>query len=312
MSLITLNDGTRIDDVVALAKSMIGPADLSNGGTLTPQQAQKLISMLWKDGFLSKVTTVRMSKLTRLVDVIDILRRQLVRVPQGDEPDTGDLTKGAEFGCKLTALDAQLFATLTLDFLKENKDNPNLQSEIESGFNTVLGNDIVDLGFNGVADDGEGATREEKFLRLNKGWLQIVEEADNSQKVDIDPATDGWVATLKNVTEKQDHRALSTSVYVMNEADADEYGEEINAPVTGHEVQSGSPARRFRGRMIEAHPTFPQGKVLFTPIKNLVYGLHTTIDRNRAYHNRRRALEYTFDMSFDFEVAVKQFAVLGR
>lgn len=301
-----------MDDVVALAKSLIGPQDLSNGGTLTPQQAQKLISMLWKDGFLSKVTTVRMSKLTRNVDVLDILRRQLVRVAQGEEPTTDDLTSGEEGGCKLTALDAQLFATLTLDFLKENKDNPELQKEIETGFNTVLGNDIVDLGFNGIADDGAGATREEKFLHLNKGWLQVAREAAKSPKAAIDPATDGWVATLKSITEKQDHRALSSSVYVMNEADADEYGEEINAPVTGHEVQSGSPARRFRGRMIEAHPNFPQGKVLFTPIKNLVYGLHTSVDRTRAYHNRRRALEYTFDMSFDFEIAVKNFAVLGE
>ncbi len=302
----------RIDDTVALAKSLIGPTDLANGGTLTPQQAQKLISMLWKDGFLSKITTVRMSKLTRLVDVMDILRRQLVRVAQGTEPDADALTSAEEGGCKLTALDAQLFATLTLDFLRENKDNPALQQEIEKGFNTVLGNDIVDLGFNGIADDGAGADREEKFLHLNKGWLQIARESSKCPKVTIDAPTDGWIATLKAIKEKQDHRALSNSVFVMNLADADEYGEEINAPVTGHEVQSGSPARRFRGHMIEAHPNFPQGKVMFTPLKNLIHGLHTTIERNRAYHNRRRALEYTFDMSFDFEIAVKPFAVLGE
>lgn len=310
--IIDLPNHGRMDDVVALAKSLIGPTDLANGGTLTPQQAQKLISMLWKDGFLSKVTTVRMSKLTRMVDVLDILRRQLVRVAQGNEPDEASLTGAQEGGCKLTALDAQLFATLTLDFLRENKDNPELQKEIETGFNAVLGNDIVDLGFNGIADDGAGATREEKFLHLNKGWLQIAREAPKCPKQAIDAATDGWIATLKAVKAKQDPRALATSVFVMNTADADEYGEEINAPVTGHEAQSGSPARRFRGHDIEDHPNFPQGKVLFTPLRNLVHGLHTTVDRNRAYHNRRRALEYTFDMSFDFEIAVKPFAVLGE
>lgn len=310
--IINVPNHGRMNDVVALAKSLIGPTDLANGGTLTPQQAQKLISLMWKDGFLSKITTVRMSKLTRLVDVMDILRRQLVRVPQGQEPSVDDLTSGLEVGCKLTALDAQLFATLTLDFLKENKDNPELQREIETGFNAVLTNDVVDLGFNGINDDAGGATREEKFLRLNKGWLQVAREAAASPKVDIDPATDGWVASLKALTEKQDHRALATSVYLMNEADADEYGEEINAPVIGHEVQSGSPARRYKGRMIEAHPSFPQGKIMMTPMKNLVYGLHTTIDRNRAYHTRRRGLEYTFDMSFDFEIAAKPFAVLGE
>ncbi len=71
------------------------------------------------------------------------------------------------------------------------------------------------------------------------------------------------------------------------------------------------PARRFRGHSIETHPLLPSGQVLFTPMKNLIYGLHTEIKRDRAWHSRRRALEYTFDMAFDFEVAVKQFAVLG-
>jgi len=316
MSLITIKSGPqqgqRMQDFEAVAKGLIEPEDLRNGGNLSAQASNKLITMLFADTFLSKVTTIRMSKLTRDVDVMDIMRRQLVRVAQGQEPADDDLTGAGEFGCKLTALDAQLFATLTLDFLRENKDNPQLQRDVEKGFNTRLGNDIVDLGFNGVADDAAGADRAAKFIRLNKGWLQIAREAEKTPKVNIDPATDGWVTSLKIIMEAQDDRARSMSSFVMNEADADEYAEEINAPVTGHEVQTASPARRYKGKVIEAHPDMPRGKVLCTPMKNLVHGLHTTIDRNRAYHNRRRALEYTFDMSFDFEIAVKQFAVLGE
>jgi hypothetical protein len=314
--IITLKSGplagTKMLDVVALAKGLIEPEDLRNGGVLQPQAAAKLITMLFKDTFLAKITTIRMSRLTRNVDVMDILRRQLVRVAQGSEPATGDLTEGSEFGCKLTALDTQLFASLTLDFMRENKDNPNLQKEVEAGFNARLGNDIVDLGFNGVADDATGADNAAKFIRLNKGWLQIARDAANTPKINIDPAVDGWVASLKTILDASDLRARSNSVFVMNEADADAYSREINAPVTGHEVQTGNPARRFEGKAIEAHPDCPAGSVLFTPMKNLVYGLHNIIDRNRAYHNRRRALEYTFDMAFDFEIAVKQFAVLGE
>ena len=199
-----------------------------------------------------------------------------------------------------------------MDFLRENKDNPQLQTEVEKGFNLRLGNDIVDLGFNGVADDAAGADRAAKFIRLNKGWLQIARDAANTPKVDIDPATDGWRASLKAVMEASDDRVRATSSFVMNEGDADDYSEEINAPVTGHEVQSGSPARRYKGKVIETHPAMPAGKVLFTPMKNLVYGLHTDIRRDRGYHQRKRALEYTFDMAFDFEIAVKQFAVMAE
>lgn len=312
MSVITLKSGWTGQDIVALAKALIEPEDLRNGGGLKPQEAAKLITMLFDDPFLKKVTTIRMSKLTRNVDVMDIARRQLVRVPQGQEPSNDDLTGAGEFGCKLTALDAQLFVTLTLDFLRDNKDNPQLQKEVENGFNTRLGGDIVDLGFNGVADDAVGATRAAKFIRLNKGWLQVMREAAGTPKVVIDPALNGWIKSLKAIMEAADDRVRATSCFVMNEADADAYAEQINAPVTGSEVQSNSPARRFRGKTIETHPMVPQGSVAFTPMANLVYGLHTDIKRDRAYHSRKRALEYTFDMSFDFEVAVKQFAVLGE
>ncbi len=312
MSIITLKSGWTGHDVVALAKALIEPEDLRNGGGLKAQEAAKLITMLFADPFLAKVTTIRMSRLTRDVDVMDILRRQLVRVPQGQEPADTDLTGAGEFGCKLTALDAQLFASLTLDFLRENKDNPNLQKDVEAGFNTRLGNDIVDLGFNGVADDAAGADRAAKFIRLNKGWLQIMRDAANTPKIAIDPAVDGWKASLKAIMEASDDRVRATSSFLMNEADADEYGEEINALVTGTETATANPARRYKGKTIEVHPLIPRGSVAFTPMKNLVYGLNTDIRRDRAYHSRKRALEYTFDMAFDFEVAVKQFAVLGE
>lgn len=312
MSIITLKSGQKLHDLVALAKALIGPQDLANGGEMSSQAASRLISMVFKDDFLSKVTTETMSRLTKDVDVIDIMRRQLVRVPQGNDPDDGDTVDAAEFGCKLTALDVQLFPTLKLDFLRDNKDNPNLMQMVEDGFNTRLQADLVDLAFNGVADDGVGANRAAKFIRLNKGWVQILTEAATAPKVDIDPATDGWIASLRTVHDASDVRFRRNSVFLMNEADADAYSREVNAPVTGSAVNLDSPARRFEGKTIESHPDMPAGKVIFTPLKNLVFGVHADIRRDRAYHSRKRVLEYTFDMAVDYEVAVKQAAVLGQ
>ncbi|AUQ62338.1 P2 family phage major capsid protein [Phaeobacter inhibens] len=311
MSLITIN-GQQIDDIVAVSKGMIDAEDLRNGGELKPQAASRLISMLFQDTFLTKITTERMTRLTKDVDVLDIMRRQLVRVPQGTDPDAGQFGDAAEFGCKLTALDVQLFPTLTLDFLRENKDNPNLLKEIETGFNTRLTTDLVDLGFNGIADDAAGADRAAKFIRLNKGWLQIMRDAANTPKIDIDPATDGWIASLRTIMDASDTRFRSSSVFLMNEADADEYARELNAPITGSAMNADSPVRRFEGKPIEAHPDMPRGSVAFTPLKNLVYGVSTDVRRDRSYHSRKRVLEYTFDMAVDYEVAVKQAAVLGE
>ena len=314
--IITIKDAQgnarQMHDLVALAKSLIGPNDLANGGQMTAQAASKLITMLFEDKFLAKITTESMSRLTKDVDVMDIMRRQLVRVAQGNDPDVGDTVDAAEHGCKLTALDVQLFPTLKLDFLRDNKDNPNLMAAVESGFNTRLQNDLVDLGFNGVADDGAGANREAKFIRLNKGWVQILTESAKAPKVDIDPAIDGWKASLKAIYEASDARFRSQSVFVMNEADADAYAGELNLPVTGSAMDADSPLRRYWGKQIEPHPDMPQGKVMFTPLKNLVFGVHADIRRDRAYHSRKRVLEYTFDMAVDYEVAVKQAAVLGH
>lgn len=313
--IITIKDAQgnaqQMHDLVALAKSLIGPNDLANGGQLTAQAASKLITMLFADEFLKKVTTESMMRLTKDVDVIDIMRRQLVRVAQGNDPDNGDTVDAAEFGCKLTALTVQLFPTLKLDFLRENKDNPNLMTAVETGFNTRLQNDLVDLAFNGVADDGAGANRAAKFIRLNKGWVQILTEAANAPKVVLDPAVDGWKVSLKKLIEASDARFRRDAVFIMNTSDADDYATELNAPITGSAMDADSPTRRYSGYSIEAHPDMPEGKVIFTPLKNLVFGVHTDIRRDRAYHSRKRVLEYTFDMAVDYEVAVKQAAVLG-
>ncbi len=310
--IMTLKSGQRMHEIVALAKGLIGPADLANGGTMTAQAASRLISMLFADDFLKKITTESMDKLKKDVDVIDILRRQLVRVPQGSEPSDAETANAAEHGCQLTALDVQLFPTLTLDFLRQNKDNPNLLALVEDGFNTRLQNDLVDLAFNGVADDGGGADRAAKFIRLNKGWVQILLDSAKAPKVVIDPAVETWKATLAKVYEASDARFRRDGVFLMNEKDADAYAEELNKGVTAAALSADSPFRRFWGKQIEAHPDMPQGRVIFTPLKNLVFGVHTDIRRDRAYHSRKRVIEYTFDMSVDYEVAVKQAAVLGK
>lgn len=311
MSVITFNN-QKMEDFVALAKGLIGPTDLANGGTLTPQRADRLISMIFKDDFLSKITTIKMARLERELDAIDVAARQLVRVPQGKEPSDDQTANAGEHGSMLRALTVQLFPTLTLDFLRENKDNPKLVQMVEAAFMTRLRNDLVDLGFNGENDDSGGANQAAKFLRLNKGWIKVAEEADDAPKVDIDPATDGWKATLAAIMNGGDERWREMSTFVMNLADADAYAEELGAHVTGTPLTADSPLRRYNGLPIEANPRMPRGKVLFTPLKNLAHGVHTTVQTDKEYHKRKRALEYTYDMAVDYEIAVKQACVLAK
>ena len=260
-------------DIVAVAKGLIQPGDLANGGALSPQAASRLISMIASDAFLAKVLNQPMDRLERNIDAIDVASRQLVRVPEGQEPTDDQLAGAGEHGAVLRALTVQLFATLTLSWLRANKDNPNLQTEVEKGFTTRLTSDLVDLACNGENDDGGGVTQAEKFLRLNKGWVQIAKDAAATHKLDIDAATDGWQGTLGAIMDAGEERFRANSVFVMNTADADAYARELGGHVTGTPLTADSPLRRYQGKAIEAHEHMPQGHVMFTPLKNLAYGL---------------------------------------
>ena len=312
MTKITLKSGAVMDDVVALAKGLITPAALAVGGSLVPKAATRLIQMVFKTDFLAKVTTEMMTSLKQEVSALDMARRQMVRVPQGTDPDEGEFASAGTFGCILTALPVQLFPSVTLDTLRNNKDNPQILTMLEEAYTLAISRDLVDLGFNGVADDNTGASREAKFIRLNKGWFQIAKDDPAAKKVDIDPATDGWQASLTAIVSAADPRALRDSVLIMNPADADAYFREIAAPVTGSALIAESPLRRFEGRAIEGVEDMPRGKVMFTPLKNLVHGIHVDVRRDKAYHQRKRALEFTFDMAVDYEIAVKEYCVVAE
>jgi hypothetical protein len=304
--------GQEMEELVALAKGLIGPGDLSVGGDMKPQQAAKLISLIQADPFLSKIQSVSMSRLTRDIDVLDFAEDQLVRIPQGQEPDDADLAGLKELGSTLEAKPAQLFSTIKLDALRDYADRPDVISTVETGFATSLANSLVKLGFVGVSDDNVGATRLAKFVRLNKGWIQLAKEAADTPKVTIDPALDAWTASLAAILKASDPRILDTGTFVMNTGDADAYAMELGAHVTGTPLTADSPLRRFQGKAIEANPRMPSGYVMFTPLQNLAFGLHSDIRRDKEYHSRKRALEYTYDMAFDYEIAAKKLITLGK
>ena len=297
-----------MNELVKLAKGLISPTDVAVSGKLTPQAAERIISMVFKDDFLSKVQSVRMTKLKRQVSAIDAQNRQLVRIPQGQEPKDEQKPGVSQHGCWLEALDCQLYPELTLDFLRDNADNPELVKLVESQFNTVFTNDFVDLGFNGTAEEYKG-----DFLKLNKGWVQIARESKASGTSYVNFGYEaGWRKALRQIVKAGDQRYRKTSVLVMNLGDADEYAFELGGHVTGSALVADSPLRRFQGTQIVPHHGMPEGVVMFTPMKNLAFGLHTDIHRDREWHSRKRCLQYTFDMACDYGIVVKQAVVLAE
>ena len=63
------------------------PELVNVGGTLRPQETEKFIDLVVKSSpILSRVTVDRSQKLTKDVNVWELLRGVLQRVPQGTEP----------------------------------------------------------------------------------------------------------------------------------------------------------------------------------------------------------------------------------
>jgi hypothetical protein len=292
----------------AVAKGLVSPEDVRVGGTLRPQSASAIISMVQEDTFLSKVTTERMGRLKKDIDVYDVLARRLVRVAEGSEPSSAQIPDVDEYGCTLSALPVQLFPTLKLSTLQDNSDNPQFLQVVNGMFNTAFQNDLLDLGVNGVADDYAGSA----FLKLNKGWLQVALDSANAPKLAIDPATDGWIDTLAAIRAQSDVRFRPESVFIMSPNDADAYNIELGKHVTGAAIIANSNAQGFLATQVVANRYMPDGSVLYTPLKNLVFGMHTTITRTGSFHPRKRAFEFTYDMSVDYEIAVKQACVYGK
>lgn len=298
--------------MVLFAKGIIGPEAIRAGNALTPQQAKKIISLIFDSDFLKKVTTQKMSRLKFEGTVLDVPTRSLRRRTKGVEPADGDKVDLAEFNYILHAEDVQLFADLSKDFLRDNADNPGLPGEIEAMLAKRLRGELVDLGFNGQGADYVGEDAD--FLKLHDGWIKIAMDAKaagDAKGGAIDAANDGWFSTLGNLWAMVPDQVKSSAVIHMNSGDADKYAEE--RAVNDAAIRSDSErARKYLGYPIEAVPEMPAGNVLITPPRNLVFGINGDIERAREYKARKGVLEYTFDLAPDYEIAAKRFVVIGH
>ena len=304
------------NELEQLAKGMIGPGDLNPGGVLRPQQAERLISMVFSNGILERLTTRRMRRTQADVAVMDLATRSLTRVPQGQAPADDQRIGANEHGTTLHALPVQLFPQIGLDWLRDNAENPNLVSEVESAFATRMEAELEDLAFNGI-DDTFVAYDDAKpdttgWVTLNKGFIQVAKDSGDTKTAAIDPATNGWQEALKAARSALPDEYRPKAAIFMNTGDADDYAFELGGHVTGTALTAESPLRRFLGMPILTSPYIPSGTVLVTPPKNLVFGLTTEIWQKKRWDDDARALRYVFDTACDYEIAVKQACVLAQ
>lgn len=292
------------------------PELVNVGGVLRPQESEKFIDLVVKgSSILSRVTVDRSQKLSKDVNVWELVRQVLQRVPQGVKPS--EYTKFANVGKRLEMRDATLFSRILFDFLRDNKHRANLESMVQQKLAEAYGNDVALLACIGEADDYNHETNK-SFEALHKGWPQLAKEGAGTHKIDISdhisgsPAAVGWEGLFAAMIEAMpDIYKGDKTVFVVSRADAELYQRQIGQMVGGLAYLLKKQDLTYLGYEIVALNEMPRNTVMFTPLPNLIFGVNTQIERYREVSGQERCIHYTFDSNFDFQIAIDDAMVVA-
>jgi len=295
-----------------IAKGAIAPTDLSVGGVLEPEIAQRFIDLVVdKSKFLKRIAVKRTSKITGYFKNLDLADEVLVRVAQGTDPSDDQRTEPSRTDIAYTNLALQLFYQLLFDAIDDNQGNPNFESDLESMFAKKFSNELVRLGFLGVAEDYAG----DAWNRLNKGWLQIAkEQTPLGQRVNTSGA-----ATVKEMLDDvlaampAQYKVQGQTTFLLNITDweglTDEIGTAASA-VLGQILLDGK-LPTYKGYPLLPMEQQPEATVLFSALANYWMTMLTEIKRFREVRGTKRCIDYTFDLSNDYGLANPQAVVVA-
>ena len=287
------------------------PELINVGNTLRPEESSRFIDLIVAaSDFLKRITVEKCSRLKKDVNVWDFIQETLQRVPEGKDPI--DYTSLRNVGKQLDLADGTLFGFIPFSFLEDNAKNPRIESLVQNKLSGVYSRDVVRMGFVGTKDDNSGG-----FRTLNKGWIQLVKEASASKKVNVANYDAGsgsvdWSALLaEKIRSLPDIYKSDSAALIMTRADHEEYAEQIGNRVAAHPVLFSGKTLTPLGYDIVLVEHMPRKHVLFTPLKNLVFGHGRDIQRFREMSGVKRGINYTINSYFDYQVAVDEAAVIA-
>lgn len=301
----------------AIAKSgEISTGSLNIGGVLRSEQASRVIDLVVKSSdILSKVTVERSRKLTKDIDVFSVGSKILVRIPQGQDPTA--FVPVSNVGPQLNMKAHQLFGRVLFDALRDNKDDPQYESKVLAEWTKAWSRDITCLAFTGTNDDYDHTdSTKNTFEHLNVGWPALLKAASTAHKVDIADYTSNstvdWIDYLGGCIAAMPSKYLGDSCkLLMSAADHLAYQDQVGAQNGGVAVLVVGGVKQRASFEILPQQHMASGEVIFAPLENLVYGVNTEIERYREVKGTKRCIDYTFDASDDFQIALPDAAVIG-
>jgi transcriptional regulator with XRE-family HTH domain len=264
-----------------LAKGIIEPEFIEPGGSVTPAQANSILSLIVEENqWLKQIQTKRMRKSKENVLVWDVEPRKLRRFKAGFFRGTDDHT--TSYLNKSFLMDTNkvnLEWLIDLETLMTHADDlGNLELEIVKGFVSAAGNDLWDLLLNGTSDSTD--LEELDWLQLGIGIRKLAQANPTAaQSILTGGATglddpmeimDACIDAQLGVNERFDR---GDHVIFMGKADKRTYSKTLGQRGDGIKVLIDGAENKYDGRMIAETPYMPAKNMIYTPFKNIVMGV---------------------------------------
>ena len=288
-----------------LSKAAIDTSALGTGGKMNAEQANKFITYM-KDysQFLQRVTFIEMQSTKRMLDFGEVSKRNMRKQKENDDnPATGTLnTKQRE----LEAVGVIMPYDVSFQFMKENIEKGNINETLAQLFAQQMSNDTVDLAWNG------DESSEDEFIKINNGWIKLIEDASDSHKLDSNGITSRIELFRKmlemvpskyfQLYQEEDKSKLKIFVpYSDNRAYKQELTERNTA--LGDSVLISGKNVTYDGFEIVPVGFIPEGQRIISTYENLAYGVYGA--SLEVYHEvvpRKTRHEYTLLADFDFQI----------
>jgi hypothetical protein len=276
----------------------------TTGGKLSAETADRFIDwVIQKTAALSRITTRRMMSPQGQIDRLTVSTRALRKGAEGVEPTPADA-----IGTKRRTLTTQEVIwpeDITLTFLEDNIEKRGAEAHIARMLATQFGNDLNDLGWNGVSHESSGA---DNFIEINDGFFELF---DNDSEVHA-PSVSGETtvsAMLQTMLHNMpvEYLGLTDLGYFMPVRTCQKYANEVSARLTslGDAVLiNGLPALRYFGLPVVPEPHLYLTNLdrgCLTPFSNLYHGIQRQITVDSEWKPRKRVVEYTITARNDYE-----------
>ncbi len=290
-------------------KAIMTGSDWRDTKILTVQEADGFQSLVVDlSTFLKQIRTVRPKGIEYTVYLADSTAHALTRTPDGEEPNTtATVTKMVR---RLELRPVRLPAIIGFSFIEEH--GSQAEKEIAKLLAQKFANELTELGFVGTTDTYDGTN----FNTLAKGWIAIAQDTTGRpdiHRVDFSTLTT-WRDKLDAVINAMPSRWYNPSknVIIMNPTDYREFADEIGSMTGGLPYLLNPNGLKWKGHNIITVEYMPAGKVLFTRLDNIVFGMSKNIQRSREVNHFRQAVFYNIRTYIDYEFIVDDMVVFGQ